>query len=236
MRPFVSIASLLLVFFAASQLRAATAAEVFLKLPEIECGGYPVEERRFMLDTRIPNPGADGRPSVPDVEKPWVTVVSDRYLVLHRPGGLGNISYKLFAGTDFELMAVCRGRQRGAPFDPEYQFDLALYFINAAGLVKVEQSDFMPGISILDFITPDTLMDPAAVRDISARAPHYNRCLTCNSSVHDRDSLDIITVTTINSAACVNFLPPYGLLPLTWAGRHFTKPYNRAAPRDGAYE
>lgn len=222
-----------LVWLPASPAWAVTAAELFMQLPSGECGGYGTEERQMMLDITINRPGAFGPASVPDVQFSFVTIVSDSYLVLHRPAGQGSISYKVFPGRGFDLLAVCRGRQPNAPADPGYRFDLGLYRADLVGLTMVEQEEYLPSVSILDFITRDTLMDPAAVKDIAARAPAYPQCLTCNSSIQDRGALDIITVTTVNAAACHNFLPPFGLLPLTWNGLSFTKPYDRAVPPDG---
>ena len=212
---------------------AVSAVELFLALPSGECGGYGPVERQMMLDSAISRPGNFGPASVPDIQHAFVTIISDNYLVLQRPAGQGNISYKVFPGHGFDLLAVCRGRQPNTPADPSYRFDLGLYRHDSTGLTRVEQADYMPSVSILDFVTRDTLMDPAAVRDIAARADAYPQCLTCNASIQDRGALDIITVTTVNAAACHNFLPPFGLLPLNWNGLNFTKPYDRAMPPPG---
>lgn len=213
---------------------AASINDVFLLLPNEECGGLTQVERQAMLQTALTAPGAGGQTSIPDPSRPWLHLVSANYLILGRPGYQGDITYKLFDGDGFQLLAVCRGRQSAAPMDPVCRFDLCLYRLDPTGLSRADQGDYLPPVSILDFITPDTLKDPRAVRDIAARASTYNGCLTCNASLNAQGALDIITVTTVNAAACNNFLPPFGLLPLTWTGLGFTKPYDRAAPREGA--
>ncbi len=211
---------------------AANAADIFLMLPNTECGGYTQAERQQMLDFAFVAPEASGRSPSPDPEKPWAQILSTRLLVLHRPG-YGDITYKVFDGYGFQLLAICRGRQRTSPIDTDCLFNLCLFRLDWAGLTRVELREYLPPISILDFITVDTLADPRAVKDIAARAPGYGQCLTCNASAHDMLGLDIVTATTIYAAACDNFLPPFGLLPLTWNGLGFTKPYDRAAPKDG---
>lgn len=224
----VALAALL---WAAAAAGAATLPELFLMLPSDQCGGYNAVERQKMLDTAIPRPGTYGAQSVPDVERPWVRVASDSYMVLQRPG-FGPITYKLFEGRgNFQVVAVCYGRQQPSPSDPACLYDLCLFKYDRFGLTKIDHHDIMPSITILDFITPDTLYDPAAVEDITSRGPDYPRCLTCGAGAKDPKTLDILTVTTVNAAACQNFLPPYGLLPLTWDGLEFTKPYDRAAPK-----
>ena len=227
-----AVAGLLLaavMFLGASPAPAATISEVFLMLPTSECGGYGVEERKMMLEATIPAPGNAGRSPAPDSLYPWVEILSPHHLILHRPG-YDDISYKLFDGSGFQLLALCRGRQRVSPIDTACRFNLCLYRLDRSGLSRVEQRDYLPSISILDFVTADTLLDPRAVKDIADRAPSYGQCLTCNASAHDLLALDIVTATTVNAAACNNFLPPFGLLPLTWNGLNFTKPYDRAAP------
>ncbi len=234
-RPFLAAAlwGLLAVFGPAPDARAASIGDIFLLLPNEECGGLTQVERQALLQSAQPAPGAGGQSSIPDPSRPWLHLVSNNYLILGRPGHQGDITYKLFDGDGFQLLAVCRGRQSAAPMDPVCRFDLCLYRLDPAGLSRADQGDYLPPVSILDFITADTLRDPRAVRDIAARAPAYNGCLTCNASINAQGALDIITVTTVNAAACSNFLPPFGLLPLTWNGLSFTKPYDRAAPRPG---
>jgi hypothetical protein len=201
-------------------------------LPSEQCGGFNVAERQAMLNAIIAAPGAFGQTSVPDVEYPWLRAISANHLVLERPG-YGNISYKLFDGrVNSQILAISRGRQRNSPSDPVCPFDLCLYRLDSLGLAPLEHNAVLPNISILDFITQDTLMDPNAAQDIAARGPTYNQCLTSNLSEHDPNRLEILTATSLNAAACNNFLPPFELLPLAWNGLEFSKPYNRAAPRD----
>lgn len=220
-----------LIFSLASALGAAPISEIFLMLPDHECGGYSRLERQAMLESAYVAPEASGRSPAPDPEKPWVQVLSPGLMVLHRPG-YGQITFKSYDGGDFQLIASCRGRQRTAPVDTDCLFNLCLFRLDSAGLTRVELRAYLPPISILDFVTADTLADPRAVKDISARAPGYGQCLTCNASAHDILGLDIVTATTVYAAPCANFLPTFGLLPLTWNGQVFTKPYDRAAPRD----
>ena len=204
--------------------------ELFLLLPESECGGYTKAERQDMLDEAVAAPGPAGRSVKPDPQKPWVDLLSDNLIILHRPG-YGDISYKSFDGTDFQLIAACRNRQRVSPMDTTCLMNLCLLRHDVNGLYRVELREYLPRIPILDFVTADTMSDPKAVEDIARRAPNYAQCLTCRASAHERLVLDIVTSTTINAAACADFLPPFGLLPLTWNGNVFTKPYDRADPR-----
>ncbi len=228
-RTLAALALLLAGLTLGSPAGAANISEVFLMLPNNECGGYGVEERKMMLEATIPAPGNAGRSPAPDSLYPWAEILSPHYLILHRPG-YDDISYKLFDGPSFQLLASCRGRQRISPIDSSCRFNLCLFRLDRSGLTRVEQREYMPSISILDFIAVDTLMDPRAVKDIAERAPAYGQCLTCNASAQDLLALDIVTTTTVNAGACNNFLPTFGLLPLTWNGLGFTKPYDRAAP------
>ena len=213
---------------------AATVSEIFLTLPNAECGGFSRVEREEMLKVTVDGNLTAGQSASPDVTYPWVRIVATNFLELHRPG-YGPITYKLYEGHGFQLLAVCRGRQRTAPMDPDCRFNLCFYRLDPTGLSRVEPADYLPSISILDFITSAMLDDPRARADIAVRGPTYPSCLTCVASIHDSQTLDIITFTTVNSAACDNFLPPFGLLPLTWNGLEFTKPYDRAAPQEIRY-
>lgn len=228
---FGPLLTLALFFSLSSGLQAAGIAEIFLMLPDNECGGYTRAERQLMLESAFVAPGASGRSPAPDPEQPWVQILSTGLMVLNRPG-YGNITYKTFDGPNFQLIATCRGRQRTSPIDSDCLFNLCLFRLDVTGLFRVELREYLPPISILDFITVDTLADPRAVKDIANRAPGYGQCLTCNISAHDLLGLDIVTATTVYAAPCDNFLPPFGLLPLTWNGQLFTKPYDRGAPKD----
>lgn len=219
----------------AAPLYAANVAEVFMMLPSQQCGGYNIAEREYMLKNVIAAPGSFGVPSVPDVGYPWVRLVSVDYLILERPG-FANISYKLFQGRgNYQIVAISRGRTRNNPSDPVCALDLCLYRLDTLGLSPIDHSEVLPAISILDFISPDTLIDPGAARDIAARGPTYNQCLTSSLSVLDATRIDIMTSTSLNAAACNNFIPQYDLLPLKWGGSNFTKPYDRAAPKDAPF-
>ncbi|MDR2947220.1 MAG: hypothetical protein LBV79_10820 [Candidatus Adiutrix sp.] len=210
-------------------LWAATASEIFQMLPDAECGGFSRAERESLLAMNVDSNLVAGQSASPDVTYPWVRTVATNFLELHRPG-YGPITYKVYEGQGFQLMAVCRGRQRTAPMDPDCRFNLCFYRLDSTGLSRVDPLDYLPPVSILDYITPDMLDDPLARADIARRGPGYPDCLTCVAGIHGNLTLDLITLTTLNSGVCATFLPPYGLLPLTWNGREFTKPYDRAAP------
>lgn len=210
-----------------------TMSELFILLPDSECGGYSQDERRLMLSEAVTAPRDMGRSVKPDPQRPWVDVPADNLLILHRPA-YGDISYKSFDGNDFQLIAACRDRQRVSPLDTSCLLNLCLLRHDGGSTVyRVELKDYLPRISILDFVAADTMKDPNAVRDIARRAPDYAQCLTTKASAHERLVLDVITSTTINASACADFLPPFGLLPLTWNGSVFTKPYDRADPPPG---
>lgn len=203
--------------------------ELFLLLPDSECGGYTKENRQDMLQSAVLAPDDSGRSIKPDPQKPWVEIAADNLLILHRPG-FGDITFKSFDGSGFQLLAACRNRERVSPMDTTCLMNLCLLRHDVNGLYRVELREYLPRISILDFVSADTMTDPNAVKDIAARAPNYAQCLTCRASAHERLVLDIVTSTTINAAACADFLPTFGMLPLTWNGRSFTKPYDRADP------
>lgn len=228
----LSMAILGLIVWQTPAVQAQDLTDIFLQLPDDECGDFTPAERRVILETAVLEaPGAGGRASVPDPQYPWIHIFSGNYMVLNLPRLSGTITYKLFQGNGFQLVAVCRGRQRYGSVNPACGFDLCLYRLDKAGFNRTTLEDYLPSVTILDFITADTLMDPRARADIVKRGESYKQCLTCNANASDPWGLDIITATTINAEACDSFLPTYGLLPLTWNGLHFTKPYNRAAPR-----
>ena len=212
--------------------RAATLAEIFLLLPSGECGGYTQPQRQGMLDSLTETPGVmESVSAPPDPFTPQLRQVADNFLVLQRPRG-GPLSYKLYDGRTFQLLVVCRGRHQPAPGDPVDPFDLGFYRMDRTGLHKVSPSEYLPYIGILDFVTADTVTDPRAVRTLARLAPTYTECLSCYLSDTHRLTLDIVTATSLNAAPCDDLLPNFGRLPLTWNGQVFTKPYDRAAPRD----
>jgi hypothetical protein len=211
--------------------RAETLAEMFLLLPSVECGGYNVPQRQDLLAKVTETPGETGPTPVPDTLSPWLRQPSDNFLVLQRPRG-GPITYKLFEGRSFQLLVICRGRNRPAPGDPVDPLDLGFYRMDRQGLNRVNPHDYLPSIGILDFVTADTVTDPRAVRTLARLAPVYTECLSCSLSAAHRLTMDIVTATTLNAAPCDDLLPTFGRLPLTWDGKAFTKPYDRAAPRE----
>ena len=210
---------------------AETLAEIFILLPPTECGGYDVPQRQEMLAGIIEAPAAMGPASVPESQAPWLRQPADNFLVLQRPRA-GPITYKLFDGRSFQLLAICRGRNRPGPGDPVEPLDLSLYRMDRTGLKRVNLPDYLPNIGILDFVTADTVIDHRAVKTLARLNPVYTECLSCSLSSAHRLTMDIVTATTINAAACDDLLPAIGRLPLTWDGQAFTKPYDRAAPRE----
>jgi len=221
----------LLLLMVPGPAKAATLAEIFILLPSSECGGYNAPQRQDLLAALTEAPGEMGPASVPDPFTPWLRLVADNFLVLQRPRG-GPITYKLYEGRSFQLLVICRGRHRPTPGDPVDPLDLGFFRMDRTGLHKVDPSDYLPYIGILDFVTAATVTDPRAVRTLARLAPTYTECLSCSLSDTHRLTLDIVTATSLNAAPCDDLLPNFGHLPLTWNGQVFTKPYDRAAPRE----
>ena len=225
------IMAALFLMLSAGSAQAATITEAFLMLPNTQTGGFSRVEREMMLEAAVDGNLLAGQSQTPDVTRPWIRIIGDNFMELHRPGH-GPINYKLFEGSGFQLLAICRGRLSNAPIDPVCPFDLCLYRLDREGLTQADQDKYLPSLTILDFITPEMLDDPRAAVDVASRGPNFTGCLACNASIHDSLALDIITYTAINASACANFLPPYNMIRLTWNGLGFTKPYDRAAPRE----
>ena len=229
------LAAMSLALFLSVPARAADLGEIFLLLPSSECGGYNVAQRQDMLAGILEAPGEMGPASVPGPFSPWLRQISDNFMVLQRPRA-GAITYKLFEGRSFQLLAICRGRGQRAPGDPTALLDLSLYRLDRTGLNRAHLPDYLPGIGILDFVTADTVTDSQAVGVLARLAPTYTECLTCSLSADQRLTMDIVTATALNAAPCGELLPAFGRLPLTWNGLIFTKPYDRAAPREESRE
>jgi hypothetical protein len=209
--------------------RAATVTEIFLLLPADECGGYDQSQRQDMLAKLTAAPD-ETKPEL-DALSPRLRQPSENFLVLQRPQA-GAVTYKVFDGRSFQLLAICRGRQQPTPGDPVEPLDLSFYLFDRMGLNRVNSHDYLPSVGILDFITADTVTDPQAVRALARLAPTYAECLSCSLSLNHQLTLDIVTATSLNAAPCDGFLPTFGRLPLIWDGQIFTKPYDRAAPRE----
>ena len=109
--------------------------------------------------------------------------------------------------------------------------DLSLYLISPVGdLHRAEIDDYFPPISVLDFMTADTLQDKGAARDLAWIDQSFSDGLTCHASAQDPLALDILTVTSVNGHSCAHLMAQFKLLPLKWNGERFSKPYDRAAP------
>ncbi|MGL4209654.1 MAG: hypothetical protein ACRCTY_09740 [Candidatus Adiutrix sp.] len=224
-------------FFTLFLAEKAMAAEysviqAFMKLPDSQCAGLNQNARERLVETILPKPGAAGRPSVPNVQEPWLRLLAENTLVLRRPG-VGAITYKFFPGRGpgRGVLAVCRGGETVPAIDPACPFGLCFFRAERGELTFVDHQEYMPSVSILDFITPDTLNDPKAVSDLASIGPNYGHCLSCNATTTEADTINIVTATSINTGVCGRILPTFGFLPLTWNGLEFVKPYNRAAPR-----
>ena len=138
---------------------------------------------------------------------------------------------------DWALVPVCRSRQTQGPSslaEPphDYPLDLTLRLLSPSGeFRRAEIADYLPPISVLDFTTADTMLDRRAASDLAVIAQFFGDCLTCHASAGDPLALDVLTVTSINGHSCAHHLAQFKLLPLKWEGDRFTKPYDRAAPR-----
>jgi len=212
--------------------RAATLTEIFLLLPSNECGGFTQAQRQDLLAKLTAPPDENTPKPDPEVEalSPRLRQPSENFMVLERPPA-GAITYKIFEGRAFQLLAICRGRQQPTPGDPVNPLDLSFYRFDRQGLNRANLPDYLPGIGILDFVTADTVSDPQAVRALARLAPTFAECLSCSLSANHQMTLDILTATSLNAAPCDGFLPTFGRLTLTWDSQLFTKPYDRAAPR-----
>jgi hypothetical protein len=212
--------------------RAATLEEIFLLLPSTECGGFSQAQRQDLLTKITKDVPGEARLEAEGLAAPRLRRTSENFMVLQRPPA-GAITYKLFEGRSFQLLVICRGRQRPIPGDPVDPLDISFYRMDRQGLNRAANPrDYLPDIGILDFVTADTVTDPRAVQTLARLAPAYTECLSCSLSPNHRLTMDIVTATSLNAAPCDDLLPTFGRLPLTWDGQAFTKPYDRAAPRE----
>jgi hypothetical protein len=219
--------------------RAASAADVFLALPPEQARGLSTALRRDLLDRA--HQGASGY-SAPSPEGFWLEIHNDGALTLYGAGA-GPAVYKTFAlDAGWTLAVICRSRQTQGPASlaepPHDSFlDLSLYLLSPAGdLMRAEIYDYLPPVSVLDFMTADTMEEPRAVADLAVIEQSFPDCLTCHASAQDPLALDILTVTSVNGHSCAHLLAQFKLLPLRWNGGRFTKPYDRAAPLEGSPE
>jgi hypothetical protein len=228
-------AALALPLIAPRPLKAADIGEVFASLPPEEARGLSSALRRDLLDRA--HQGASGY-SAPSPEGFWLEIHGDRSLTMYGSGS-GPTVYKIFPlATGWTLAAICRSRQTQGPsslVEPPHDsyLDLGLYLLSPAGdLMRAELYDYLPPISVLDFMTADTLTDPRAASDLAFIDQTFSDCLTCHASAQDPLALDILTVTSVNGHSCSHLLAQFKLLPLKWTGERFEKPYDRAAPRE----
>ncbi|MDR2368214.1 MAG: hypothetical protein LBF58_08930 [Deltaproteobacteria bacterium] len=227
---------------------AATITEIFVMLPPEQVRDLTPVDRRALIDNH--GQGASGY-TAPDANGYWLEIHGTHSLTLF---GIRDapISYKVFpTSKGWQLLAICRSRQTYGPANanelPHESFlDLTLYSVSATNdLLTADVADYLPEISVWDFVTRDTVTDKNAFSDLKAINQVFDDCLTCHSSVEDSSTIDIVTVTSINGHSCAYLLPQFKLLPLRWVGDRFTKPYDRAAlpgpdrpkaePRHGIY-
>lgn len=210
--------------------------DVFYKLPDSEVSGIGSEERRNLVERSGKAVGY----SAPSKAGFWVETSLPNVLTLygihHSP-----VVYKLFEGKEGhpDLLVICRSRQTSGPTRSDERIpdpppmDISLYsYLANSDVIKVDRSDFIPPIGVLDFVTYDVIEDARARYDLGVINEDFLRCLTCHASPQDKLALDIVTVTSINAHSCAGFLPQFKLIPLSWNGEHFEKPYDRAASPD----
>ncbi|MDR1871641.1 MAG: hypothetical protein LBS60_06890 [Deltaproteobacteria bacterium] len=214
-------------------LKAADIRDYFIKVPESFVYNLSAVDRRALLDS-----SARRKPDyvAPSPAGFWVEIHGPQALTLfghHRTP----LVFKTFPSKErWKLLVICQSRQtsgptEGDPASPAPSYDLNLLLVDHNDELNSASLDtYIPPISVLDFVTGDTLTDRGAVRDLAMINQGFDRCLTCHASVLDPSSLDILTVTTINGHSCLGYLPQYKLLPLYWNGEYFIKPHDRAAP------
>ncbi|MDR1109175.1 MAG: hypothetical protein LBP92_00395 [Deltaproteobacteria bacterium] len=212
--------------------RAATITEIFLLLPPEQTRGLSAVSRRALLE-RI-GQGQAGY-TAPSQEGLWMEVHGENALTLFGTSQ-APVTYKVFPmPRGWQLLSICRSRQTYGPANAGEQphetfLDLALYLVSATNdLIPAAIADFLPEVGVWDFVTRDTVEDRQAVRDLEAINQIFPDCLTCHASTQDPLALDIFTVTSINGHSCALLMAQFKLLPLRWAGDHFSKPYDRAA-------
>jgi hypothetical protein len=233
---FLATALALALLWAPGLSAQTTALDLFMRLPDSEANGLTAAQRQAMRDSISAARGY----SPPSTEGFWLESRGPHSVTLfgvhHMPA-----VYKFFPGSGggAGLLGVCRSLQTSGPAAADERpeggpdFDLTLYQAGAGmDLVKADQADYLPPIGVLDFTTMDTMADYYARKDLEIINQHFRRCLTCHASAGDSAGLDILTVTSISGASCASFITHYKLLPLTWNGRNFDKPYDRAASPD----
>ncbi|MDR1086457.1 MAG: hypothetical protein LBP22_16770 [Deltaproteobacteria bacterium] len=237
-KPFIILFLSLFLFPGLGLLRGAdpaSAADIrdyFLKVPDGRAHGLSSAARQELLNRAAQKTGY----TIPSEDGFWVVIHGGTSLTLfgnHR----APIVYKTFSSKlRWQLLAICQSRQTSGPTEkdpasPERLYDLFLMQIDQNDDLNTASIDnFLPPISVLDFVTADTTRDRRAVRDLAVINEYFSQCLTCHASVLDPQTLDILTVTSISGHSCSGFLAQFKLLPLYWNGEYFIKPHDRAAP------
>ncbi|MDR1050751.1 MAG: hypothetical protein LBP95_06670, partial [Deltaproteobacteria bacterium] len=174
--------------------------------------------------------------TAPDEQGRWVQVHGDNALTLF---GLNEapVVYKIFPMLKgWQLLTICRSRQTYGPANsvelPHETFlDLVIFLVSSTDdLIRADLKDYFPEVTVLDFVTADTVKDRLAVEDLAVIAPTFADCLTCHASVEDPLALDVLTVTSINGHSCAGLMAQFKLLPLKWESDRFAKPHDRGAP------
>ncbi|MDR2422825.1 MAG: hypothetical protein LBE01_05540 [Deltaproteobacteria bacterium] len=217
----------------AGPAQAADIRDYFVKAPDGLAQGLSPVDRRALLDAAAHNPAEYVAPSRSGF---WVEIHGPWALTLFGHGRAPTV-FKVFPSNErWQILAICQSRQTSGPTErdpasPARPYDLNLLLVDHNDeLNSAPLANYVPPISVLDFVTAATLSDRRAVRDLAAINQGFEQCLTCHASVLDPKALDILTVTTINGSPCLGFLAQFNLLPLFWNGEYFTKPHDRAAP------
>ncbi|MDR3153926.1 MAG: hypothetical protein LBW85_06580 [Deltaproteobacteria bacterium] len=226
--------------FPGNSAAAGSALDLFLELPAGETYGLTVDQRKELA--RISGASKEGY-TAPSQQGFYLEIKEPAITLMGIHGS--PIVYKLFPGKPGspDVFIVCRSRQTAGPSTsyeklpsrPEY--DLLVYQSGLSrAMMPVRLHDYLPPVGVLDFVTRDTLEDALAGRVLEAIDKEFGACLTCHASTEDRNALDIVTVTSINAHSCGGFLPQFKLIPLSWNGEVFTKPYDRAASPDEPWD
>ncbi|MDR3204162.1 MAG: hypothetical protein LBV23_05415 [Deltaproteobacteria bacterium] len=231
--PIYALFFLFLTLYLTPPLKAATISELFLLLPPEQVRGMTAAERRELIETA--HRGTSGY-ATPSKSGRWLQMKGEHAVTLF---GLAEapIVYKIFpAFSSWQLLGVCKSRQTYGPTNVnelahETPYDLTLFLVSQTNdIIRAQLEDYLPPISVLDFMSADTMEDKRAIADLAYIDADFGPCLTCHTSLQDTRALDILTVSGINGHSCAKLITHFKTLPLTWEKDRFTKPYDRAAP------